>query len=80
MPPATTAKPLSIMKVERTKKRRIMHIPQGGTRFTPGITLTKLPSFTWRNTAKSSFSPFNGEFEAASVGGLLFYSAIPIIG
>ena len=54
MPRVTTAKQLSIMKPDNTKKRPIMHTPQGDTRFTLGITPTKLPSLTWKNTARSS--------------------------
>jgi hypothetical protein len=40
---------------DNTKKRPIMHTPQGDTRFTLGITPTKLPSLTWRNTARSRY-------------------------
>jgi hypothetical protein len=63
MPRITTAKQLSIMRPDTTKKRPIMHAPQGDTlhtpqgdtRFTRGITPTKLPSFTWRTTARIGY-------------------------
>jgi hypothetical protein len=55
MPRITTAKQLSIMRPATTKKRPIMHTPQGDTRFTRGITPTKLPSFTWRTTARIGY-------------------------
>jgi hypothetical protein len=55
MPRVTTAKRLSIMRADTTKKRPIMHTPQGDTRFTLGITPTKLPSLTWRSTARNSY-------------------------
>jgi hypothetical protein len=37
------------------EKAVIMHAPHGDTRFTLGITPTKRPSLTWRNTARSSY-------------------------
>jgi hypothetical protein len=56
MPRVTTAKQLSIMKPDPTKKRPIMHTPQGDTRVTLGITPTMLPSLiTWRTTARISY-------------------------
>jgi hypothetical protein len=44
------------------EKAAHQHTPQGDTRFTLGITPTKLPSLTWRNTARSVIEtcPING--------------------
>ena len=50
----TTAKQLSTTRADSTKKQPIMHTPPGHTRFTPGITPTKLPRLIWKNTARSS--------------------------
>jgi hypothetical protein len=54
MPRVTKAKQLSIMKPDTTKRRPIMHTPQGDTRFTRGITRTKPQSLTWRTAARNS--------------------------
>ena len=54
MPRDTTVKQLSIMRADTTKKRPIMRIPQGDTRFTLGITPMNLPRLIWKNTAKNS--------------------------
>ena len=50
----TTVKQLSTMRADSTKKQPVMHTPQGDTRFTLGITQTKPPRLTWKNTARSS--------------------------
>ena len=69
MPRATMAKQLNIMKVDSTKKRPIMHIPQGGTRFTPGIIQTKACQGSYGRARQEVVSLRFG-LEAASVGGL----------
>lgn len=60
MPRITTVKQPNTMRPDTTRKRHIMHIPQGGTRFTPDITPMKLPNLTRRNMARSRQCAVNG--------------------